>query len=75
MIEVELFDDDRGPRNFSKELTAVNITQFNKNLFKINNDKNNNVIHFQLRKEVIDQKTGNKIMNTKYHMDDMVRLC
>lgn len=23
MIEVELFDDDRSPRNFSKELTAV----------------------------------------------------
>lgn len=23
MLEVELFDDDRGPRNFSKELTAV----------------------------------------------------
>ncbi|XP_063823520.1 voltage-dependent calcium channel subunit alpha-2/delta-3 isoform X3 [Ostrinia nubilalis] len=49
MIEVELFDDDRGPRNFSKELTA-------------------------LRKEVIDQKTGNKMMNTKYHMDDMKRV-
>ncbi|XP_049879858.1 voltage-dependent calcium channel subunit alpha-2/delta-3 isoform X3 [Pectinophora gossypiella] len=49
MIEVELFDDDRGPRNFSKELTA-------------------------LRKEIIDQKTGNKIMNVKYHMDDMKRV-
>ncbi|XP_061385682.1 voltage-dependent calcium channel subunit alpha-2/delta-3 isoform X1 [Danaus plexippus] len=49
MIEVELFDDDRSPRNFSKELTA-------------------------LRKEIIDQKTGNKIMNVKYHMDDMKRV-
>ncbi|KAJ2948102.1 hypothetical protein O0L34_g9898 [Tuta absoluta] len=49
MIEVELFDDDRGPRNFSKELTA-------------------------LRKEIIDQKTGNKMMNVKYHMDDMKRV-
>lgn len=49
MIEVELFDDDRGPRNFSKELTA-------------------------LRKEIIDQKTGNKAMNTKYHMEDMKRV-
>ncbi|XP_073958469.1 voltage-dependent calcium channel subunit straightjacket isoform X15 [Choristoneura fumiferana] len=48
MIEVELFDDDRGPRNFSKELTA-------------------------LRQEIIDQKTGNKLMNVKYHMDDMKR--
>lgn len=26
MIEVELFDDDRSPRNFSKELTAVSTT-------------------------------------------------
>ncbi|XP_037866881.2 voltage-dependent calcium channel subunit alpha-2/delta-3 isoform X1 [Bombyx mori] len=49
MIEVELFDDDRGPRNFSKELTA-------------------------LRKEIIDQKTGNKVMNVKYHLDDMKRV-
>ncbi|XP_045527355.1 voltage-dependent calcium channel subunit alpha-2/delta-3 isoform X3 [Pieris brassicae] len=49
MIEVELFDDDRSPRNFSKELTA-------------------------LRQDVIDQKTGNKIMNVKYHMDDMKRV-
>ncbi|XP_059050902.1 voltage-dependent calcium channel subunit alpha-2/delta-3 isoform X1 [Achroia grisella] len=49
MIEVELFDDDRGPRNFSKELTA-------------------------LRKEIIDQKTGNKIMNVKYHLDEMKRV-
>ncbi|XP_041974803.1 voltage-dependent calcium channel subunit alpha-2/delta-3 isoform X4 [Aricia agestis] len=49
MIEVELFDDDRSPRNFSKELTA-------------------------LRKEIIDQKTGNKAMNVKYHMDDMKRV-
>lgn len=49
MIEVELFDDDRGPRNFSKELTA-------------------------LRKEIIDQKTGNKIMNVKYHLEDMKRV-
>ncbi|XP_045494303.1 voltage-dependent calcium channel subunit alpha-2/delta-3 isoform X3 [Colias croceus] len=49
MIEVELFDDDRSPRNFSKELTA-------------------------LRQEIIDQKTGNKIMNVKYHMDDMKRV-
>ncbi|XP_048489046.1 voltage-dependent calcium channel subunit alpha-2/delta-3 isoform X2 [Plutella xylostella] len=49
MIEVELFDDDRGPRNFSKELNA-------------------------LRKEIIDQKTGNKIMNVKYHMDDFKRM-
>ncbi|XP_061709139.1 voltage-dependent calcium channel subunit alpha-2/delta-3 isoform X2 [Cydia pomonella] len=48
MIEVELFDDDRSPRNFSKELTA-------------------------LRQEIIDQRTGNKIMNVKYHMDDMKR--
>ncbi|XP_050666413.1 voltage-dependent calcium channel subunit alpha-2/delta-3 isoform X4 [Leptidea sinapis] len=49
MIEVELFDDDRSPRNFSKELTA-------------------------LRQDVIDQKTGNKIMSVKYHMDDMKRV-
>ncbi|XP_075975130.1 voltage-dependent calcium channel subunit straightjacket isoform X4 [Anticarsia gemmatalis] len=49
MIEVELFDDDRGPRNFSKELTA-------------------------LRKEIIDQKTGNKVMNVKYHLEDMKRV-
>ncbi|CAB3241021.1 unnamed protein product, partial [Arctia plantaginis] len=49
MIEVELFDDDRGPRNFSKELTA-------------------------LRQEVIDQKTGNKVMNAKYHLEDMKRV-
>ncbi|CAH0695393.1 unnamed protein product [Spodoptera exigua] len=49
MIEVELFDDDRGPRNFSKELTA-------------------------LRKEIIDQKTGNKVMSVKYHLDDMKRV-
>ncbi|XP_069358648.1 voltage-dependent calcium channel subunit alpha-2/delta-3 isoform X5 [Maniola hyperantus] len=49
MIEVELFDDDRSPRNFSKELTA-------------------------LRKEIIDQKTGNKMMNVKYHMEDMKRV-
>ncbi|CAH2102256.1 unnamed protein product [Euphydryas editha] len=49
MIEVELFDDDRSPRNFSKELTA-------------------------LRKEIIDQKTGNKIVNIKYHMEDMKRV-
>lgn len=25
MIEVELFDDDRAPRNFSIELTAVSV--------------------------------------------------
>ncbi|XP_030025164.1 voltage-dependent calcium channel subunit alpha-2/delta-3 isoform X4 [Manduca sexta] len=49
MIEVELFDDDRGPRNFSKELTT-------------------------LRKEIIDQKTGNKVMDVKYHLDDMKRV-
>ncbi|GBP42127.1 hypothetical protein EVAR_21131_1 [Eumeta japonica] len=49
IIEVELFDDDRGPRNFSKELNA-------------------------LRKEIIDQKTGNKVMNVKYHLDDMKRV-
>ncbi|CAH2050712.1 unnamed protein product, partial [Iphiclides podalirius] len=49
MLEIELFDDDRSPRNFSRELTA-------------------------LRKEVIDQKTGNKALNVKYHLDDMKRV-
>ncbi|XP_026319490.1 voltage-dependent calcium channel subunit alpha-2/delta-3 isoform X5 [Hyposmocoma kahamanoa] len=49
MVEVELFDDDRKPREFSKELTA-------------------------LRQDIIDQKTGNKIMNVKYHMEDMRRV-
>lgn len=49
MIEAELFDDDRGPRNFSKELTA-------------------------LRQDIIDQKTGNKVMNVKYHLEDMRRV-
>ncbi|XP_072941852.1 voltage-dependent calcium channel subunit alpha-2/delta-3 isoform X14 [Epargyreus clarus] len=48
MIEVELFDDDRTPRNFSMELTAF-------------------------RQEIIDQRTGNKVMNVKYHMEDMRR--
>ncbi|XP_053612990.1 voltage-dependent calcium channel subunit alpha-2/delta-3 isoform X3 [Plodia interpunctella] len=49
MVEVELFDDDRSPRNFSKELTA-------------------------LRKEIIDQKTGNKMMSIKYHLEDFKRV-
>lgn len=33
MVEVELFDDDRKPREFSKELTAVSFVQCQMKLY------------------------------------------
>lgn len=38
-------------------------------------DTNVILLLLQFRKEIIDQKTGNKVMSVKYHLDDMVSKC
>lgn len=71
MIEVELLDDDRPPRDFNPVLLTVSehntFPYFTGNLLKFK--------HFDLkiRDSIINQSTGSKWMLVKNHYDEMVR--
>lgn len=81
MIEVELTDDDQGPREFNNQLLNVSVIALRffemHYLFSIKNQTNNTilvVLLVQMRESIINQSTGAKWIRVKYHFDEMVRI-